>query len=438
MEQNKVFAYVDDHKDELAGFLSQIIQIPSLNEGVEDSGDERKMGEFLADYYSKLGLETKVVAVDKEGKRSNVIGIYKGTGGGENIILNAHMDTVPITNPEEWIYPPLSGKIVDGKVYGRGANDCKQGIAAMTYAVKALQAAGVKLRGDVILLASCGEESNEGGVYGAGRAIKEAGLNASFAIVGEGTNMEIDIESSSLCFFELVVKGKPIHVSARNQAVFPQAAGVPSGSSVGVDALAKALPIINMLYAKERDWNLNTMRSKVVGAGGIPAHDKAGVGAFTINPCDISGGTYLGSLMGEVRIKYSIWHDNRISLEEIKAEIERDVAAIASTDSWLRENPPIINMPILQTWQGFRTDRNHPGVKTLEEAFKEVTGRDAIITGMKAVCDSTYINEQGIPSVVLGPGSLENGVHGTNEFCYIDSLVEATKVYASMILKWCK
>lgn len=437
MEQ-KVLDYVDKHKDDLAEFLSQIVQIPSINEGVEDSGDEREIGRFLADYYCKLGLETKVVMVDKEGKRPNVIGVYKGTGGGQNILLNAHMDTVPVTDPDEWKYDPLSGKIIDGKVYGRGASDCKQGIAAMTYAVKALQDSGVKLRGDVILLASCGEESNEGGVYGAGPAIKEAGLNASFAIIGEGTGMEIDVESSSLCFFEVVVKGKPIHVSARNQAVFPQAAGVPCGSQVGVDALSKALPIINMLYAKERDWNLNTMRSKIVGAGGTPYHDKAGVGAFTISPCEITGGTYLGSLMGEVRIKYSIWHDNRISLEEIKAEIERDIAAVASTDSWLRENPPVVNMPILQTWKGFRTDRDHAGVKMLESVYKEVTGKEAIITGMKAVCDSTYINEQGIPSVVLGPGGMENGVHGTDEYCSIDSLVEATKVYASMIMKWCK
>jgi len=436
--KHEVFTYLDEHKEELAKFLSQIVQIPSLNEGVEDSCDERQMSNFLTKYYQEMGLETKVVAVDKESKRPNVFGIYKGIGDGENILFNAHMDTVPITDADAWKYPPLSGKIVDGKVHGRGASDCKQGIAAMTYAVKALQAAGVKLNGDVILLASAGEESNEGGVYGAGPAIKEAGIKASFAIVGEGTNMEIDVESSSLCFFEVVVKGKSIHASSRNQVVFPQSASVPCGSQVGVDALAKALPIINMLYAKERDWNLNTMRSKIVGAGGSPYHDKAGVGAFTINPCDITGGTYLGSLIGEVRIKYSIWHDNTISLEEIKKEIVRDIAAVASTDSWLRENPPIVNMPILQTWKGFHTDRNIEGVKILESAYKELTGRDAIITGMKAVCDATYINEQGIPSVVFGPGGMENGVHGTDEFCYVDSLVEAAKIYASMIMKWCK
>jgi len=433
-----VLKYLDDHRNDLAEFLSKIVQIPSVNEGVEDSGDERQIAEYLAKYYKEMGLETKVVAVDSEGKRPNVIGIYKGTGGGENILINAHMDTVPITNPDEWTYPPFSGKIIDGKVFGRGAADCKQGIAAMTYAVKALKEAGVKLRGDAILLASAGEESNEGGVYGPGPAIKEAGLKASFAIVGEGSNMEIDIESSSLCFFEVVVKGKPIHVSSRNQAIFPQAANVPCGSEVGVDALAKALPIINMLYAKERDWNTNTMRSKIVGAGGTPYHDTAGVGAFTISPCEITGGTYLGSLIGEVRIKYAVWHDNTISLEEIKAEIERDVAAIASTDSWLRKNPPVVNMPILQTWKGFRTDRNHPGVKALEETYKELMGKDAIITGMKAVCDCTYINEQGIPSVVFGPGGISNGVHGVDEHCSIDSLVETAKVYAAMIMKWCK
>ena len=436
--KQRITAYLDAHMDELAGYLSELVRTPSINLGVPDTCDEREMAVLVKKTFDGMGLTTSVISVDKDNIRPNVIGVLKGEGGGESILLNAHMDTVPITDEEKWTYPPLSGKIVDGKVFGRGSCDNKQGIAAMTYAVKALQSAGAKLSGDVILLASAGEESCEGGICGPGPAIRRGGISASFAVVCEGSAMDLYVASSSLCFFELVITGKAIHVSSRNRAIFPQPHTVKCGSEVGVDALEKALPIIEMLYRKERDWNTNTMRSNIVGAGGYPTHDKVGVGAFTINPCSIKGGTYLGSMPGEVRITYSVWHDNTISMELIKAEIERDVQAIASTDSWLREHPPVINMPILQTWPGYNTDMNHPGVQQLIKNFEEITGRQPIITGLTAVDDATFINMQGIPSVTIGPGGLENGVHGTNEYCGIQELVEAAKLYAYMILDWCR
>ena len=436
--KQKISEYLDSHRDELAQFLSDMVKTPSLNEGTPDTCDEREMAALVERTFADSGLETSVIAVDKDQIRPNVFGVFKGAGGGRNILFNAHMDTVPITDEEKWKYPPLSGTIADGKVHGRGACDDKQGIAAMFYAVKALQAAGAKLKGDVILLASAGEESCEGGVYGPGPAIKESGLTAQFAVVCEGSSMNVFTASSSLCFFELVVEGKAIHVSSRNQAVFPQPYQVRSGSEVGVDALEKALPIIQMLYRKEKDWNTNTMRSDSVGAGGYPVPDKAGVGAFTINPCKIEGGTYLGSMPGIVKITYSIWHDNRIPLKDIQAEIERDVQAVASTDSWLREHPPVINMPILQTWPGYRIDRDHPGVAQVAKSYEEVTGRQIIYSGLKAVDDATYISQQGIPSVTLGPGGIDNGVHGTDEYCGVDELVEAAKVYAYLMLDWCE
>jgi len=237
-------------------------------------------------------------------------------------------------------------------------------------------------------------------------------------------------------FFDLVVKGKANHVMTRNQAVFPQAHNIGSGHEVGVDALEKALPFIEMLYRKERDWNLN-FRGEILGSGGSPYHDCMGVGIFVINPCHIEVKSYMASLLSEIKITYCVYFNNAYSIEDIKNEISRDVAALASTDSWLRENPPEVHCPVLYQWQGLKTDVNDPGIAVLKQAAKDALGREPTVTGLKTVCDASYFEQAGIPCVVLGPGTPDNRLHGTDEYMDISDIIEATKVYASMMIDYC-
>ena len=68
--------------------------------------------------------------------RPNVVGVWKGSGGGRSLLLNGHVDTVPHEPLSEWVNGPLSGAIVNDKIFGRGASDMKAGLAAMTMAVR--------------------------------------------------------------------------------------------------------------------------------------------------------------------------------------------------------------------------------------------------------------------------------------------------------------
>lgn len=434
--KQRVFDWLDAHKMDCAQLLSDMVKIPSVNQGTVDTGDEREIAKFVSDYMKDMDLDVEILSFDKEGKRPNVLGTYKGTGGGRNILFNAHMDVVPIDAPEQWKHPPFAGDIADGCVYGRGANDDKHGIAAFTYAVKALQAAGVRPRGDVLLLASAGEESCEGGTYGPGPVAKELMKRKnkpSGAVICELSNMDIEIESASLFFFEVVVRGKTCHCGNRNQCVFPQPYGLPSGNEIGVDALEHLLPIIDMFYRKEKDWNLNTMRSSVMGTG-----DGMGVGAFTINPCSFSGGGYIGSIPAEARITYGVWFDNKISKEDMMKEIRESIEAVCFNDSWLRENPPEIIMPIIQDWPGYSTPKDCDFVNCLVSSCEDALGRKPVVTGFKAACDATWTGMEGIPSVTLGYGSPANRAHTIDEYCEIDGLIESAKAYASIMMDWCE
>ena len=115
-------------------------------------------------------------AVDDEGKRPNICAVLHGNrkGKSKDIILNAHVDTVMVSELEKWHVDPFGGEEKDGLIYGRGANDMKGGVAAAIWAAKAIKESGDELGGDIILMLTSGEESCEGGTIGTRACVKRS------------------------------------------------------------------------------------------------------------------------------------------------------------------------------------------------------------------------------------------------------------------------
>lgn len=433
----QVIEYIDKHQDDIVKYLMDTISIKSINPAPSVLENELNVQQYINNSLKDFGIETDMFAADQEGVRPNVIGLYKGKGKGKSLILNGHMDTVVVTEPERWHTDPFKAILQDGKIYGRGSSDMKGGCVAAIWAVKALKDCGIELNGDVILQLVSGEESAEGRTIGTAACLQR-GYTADFAVVCEPTELEIHNSTASLVCFELIVPGKSAHICARNQVMFPQDSNLPAGHEVGADAVEKSLPFIDYFYRLEKQWNFRWSKKSSVGTGGKPRHDKQGVGAFNINPSLVSAGSYIACVPGNIKITYAVWHPPEIPAEEIMAEIREGVHCIAMTDDFLKENPPIVNGPIPQLWPGFVTPEDHPGVEVLKGSMYELWGNEPIVTAFKAVCDGTFLTEFGIPSVVLGPGGFSYGVHGDNEFVPVKELIDATKIYAQFIMNWCK
>ena len=433
--KKQVFDYIDSEKDNLVNFLKDIVSIPSINNG--DGGDLKAVQDFLASKLDDFGFDKiDEFSVDKEGKHPNVCAVNKGTGGGKSILLNGHMDVVPVTDPSLWCCDPFGPIEKDGKIFGRGTSDDKGGICSGIWAMKAMKDCNINIKGDVILQAAAGEESQSAEELGTSQCVKR-GYSADFGVVCEPSDMELQIIGSALVFIELIVEGKPVHTSSRNQVIFPQPYGTPSGEEVGVDAFKKSLRFVQYFSDLEEQFN-HRYRDPVLGSGGNPGHDKQGVGIFTINPSFVESGEYLGTVPSKAKYTYCIWYpDHFITRDELFEEIRQAVKALSSTDDWLRKNPPKLNMPVIQDWPGFNTPIDHPGVISAQKSIMDALGKPAVISGFKAVSDATYLNKYGVPSVLFGPGSVSWSVHGNNEYITIDNLVDAAKVYASMIIDWC-
>ena len=439
MSRNEILSYLDDKQNDIIDFLKKLISINSVN-GSEDteSGKELEIQNFLADYLTKEGFTVDMFTADDKGVRPNICATLPGKirDAKKSLIFSAHVDTVPVTELEKWHVDPFNEGEVDGKIYGRGANDMKGGLAAAIWAAKAIKDCAVDLNGDVILMLSCGEESAEGDTIGT-RACVKRGYHAPFAVVCEPTSVEIHTSTASLMCFELIIPGKAIHTCCRNQVIFPQSIYQDSGSTVGVDAVEKALPFLEFFYRLEKEW-IHRWKRTSVGTGGKPGHDTQGIGAFNINPSFVEAGTYIASVAGSLKVTYAVWHPAEVTAEDILREIRDRVAALAQTDDWLRENPPIVNGPVSQLWPGFITDENSEQVITLKKSYQEALGKEAVISGFRAVCDGTFLADEGITSVVCGPGAINDGGHGYNEFVRRSEVINAAKVYTSFIYDWCK
>ena len=195
----KLTAIAAKYQDEIVQTASELIQINS------QSLDEGKLADYLVGKMKALGYDA--VEVDRYG---NVFGTMKGTGGGKSIMLNCHMDVVDGGDESRWKYPPYSGAIAEGRVWGRGASDTKGTMAVYLYVPVMLREAGLLPKGDIVVAEVISEEIAG---YGAMAHTREGRMLTDYAVVGEATENDIAVGSRGRFCAVLTITGKSCHAS---------------------------------------------------------------------------------------------------------------------------------------------------------------------------------------------------------------------------------
>ncbi len=173
--------------------------------------EERQLAKHMVDVMTGMGLEAELQPV--EGDRVNAIGRWRGTGGGNSLLFNGHLDTNPVT--EGWTVDPWSGLVDDKFIYGIGVSNMKAGDAASLCAVKTLLDAGIRLKGDIVLTYVVGEL--QGGV-GTVAAIRN-GVRADYFINSEPTDLQALTMHAAGFTFIIELLGNTRHLSKREEAV---------------------------------------------------------------------------------------------------------------------------------------------------------------------------------------------------------------------------
>ena len=167
--------------DYIVDVLRDLIRVPSFN----PPGNETQIAECIKSILEKIDIPARVEPVDKN--RANVTGIMKGAGSGPVLVLNGHLDTVPVK--ESWVHDPFSGDMEGNRIYGRGTADMKGAIAAMIGAAKKIKESVEKINGSLILSFVADEERNNAGTI----EFLEKYKNIDYAVVGEPSDLDIVI-----------------------------------------------------------------------------------------------------------------------------------------------------------------------------------------------------------------------------------------------------
>lgn len=389
-------------------------------------GGESACGAMISDFLAGHGFVSETVAIDPE--RRNTIIRNRGAGGGRSIFINGHVDTVAPFRPSEWLGgDPWSGEVRDGRLYGLGSTDMKGGLVAAALALAALDAAGIRLRGEVQLHAVVGEEvmSHELGTT----AVLDAGFGGDAAIVVEPTSqprpLSIATVSAGNFNLQIDVKGYGTHSGNRGPSI--RAGG--EGNAAGVNAVEKAILVVQALQQLEQEWGITK------------SHPVFPAGTFSMAPGVFHGDAgvpSVGYLAESATVGYLVWYPPNESPEAIKAEIEGHVHHAAQMDSWLRQTPPRFRWE--SHWPVFDTAIDHPLVKLLIGDRAEVLGE--IPAGLpqthsfNAVCDASFIAATGIPVVAMGPGDLRCA-HAVNEYVDLGEIANCARILARTIARWC-
>ncbi len=395
---------------EAEDLLCELVRFPST------SGGEHEVMVFLRERLGALEADVETAALSDAIRddpdysdpidgmsydgQFNLRLVRTGTGGGRSLLLNAHTDVVP---PSEGMPDPWSPRVEDGVVYGRGACDAKGQVATIFLALRALDALGVRLRGDVLAHLVVEEENGGNGTL----AMVRRGESADGCIILEPTGGRLFTSIRGAVWFRLVLTGKAGH------------SGAPGVSRSALLMARDAMGILERYHA-----------DLLAESGGLPLFD-----AYP-NPMPITFG----------RLHAGTWHataPSRAVLEGVlgllpnktKEEVceEMRQALLQGGDESLAQN---FDLSFVYRHDSSVLDPQHELPQAILKAARR-TGAPLEIGAMTASCDAWFYSKMlGIPTVACGPGTLSLA-HSKDERIEMKEVAAAAETLVDFLMDYC-
>jgi len=392
----------DSLSTELVDLSREMVRVPSEN----PPGDEREISELVAHKMKALGFEVELV--EPKAKRVNTLATLRGSGGGRSFLFNGHYDTVPVGTREFWSVDPFDGLVKDGRIYGRGSGDEKGAIASMIVAAKALDEAGVRLKGNLLIHAVADEET--GSTYGTRHLVEngyETKDKVDMAVVGEASVYDNRIYARTavrgLQWLKIVVKGKAAHSSRPKD---------------GVNAVLNMCKILLTLNEHKFSFKPHHL---------LPDP--------TIAPGTIIKGGTKENIVPEL---CEAACDVRIIPGMTSEGILKEVRAVIDS---LRRQDPTINAEVTPTswWPPSEISTSEELFNIAKNSVAIVAGYELTPRGFTGSNDTSWLtNVAHIPAMAFGPGdNYKSGAHGSDEWVSIDRLLDFSKIYGLMAIEAC-
>jgi acetylornithine deacetylase len=399
-------------RQRLVDTASQMVNVHSF------TGDEQRMADLMVAIFDGMGLQVQRQQV--EDNRANTLGTWPGAGGGPSLMFNGHMDT-SYSGREPWLrgvpgFQPSAFER-DGRLYGLGISNMKGALACYVEAVRALQDAGVRLRGDVLIAAVSGEieKTQQGDAQGAEYRGYAAGTRylvthggvADMCLLGEPTEGKVVLGHFGALWLRIRVHGNFIHTAF-------------SEGKRDQNSILRAHEVLEAVQEWIPTWEDD------------PANAYRGAKAI-VNVGAIEGG--FGWRVSRTPHHTDLFLDVRVPPTKEMGVARREVL------EWVRslgERFPGygIEGEVYVTAPGAEIDEGHELVAAIdgahEEVFGETPGRDVT----RWFSDASALTRYGIPTVNYGTSTGLMDVE-LGENLEIDGLVKTADVYARVAMTVC-
>lgn len=372
--------------DPVLSLLRDLVAIDSVNPSlVPGAAGEAQIADAIAAHLRAIGLDVQL-QVAAPG-RPNVVGVLEGTERGRTIMFCGHTDTVGVAR----MTAPFDPVIRDGRLYGRGAQDMKAGVAAMIDAARLARDRGFR-KGRILIAAVADEEYAS---VGADALVRD--WNADRGIVTEPTDLKIGIGHKGFAWATINTKGRAAHGSRPGD---------------GRDAIIRMGRVLSRLEQLDRD-----LQSR-------PSHPLLGTGS--LHASIIEGGRELSSYPDRCRLQL----ERRTVPGESVATFGREMDAILST---LRSEDPELEASVELMFSRPPYEVSHDDdLPRALSAAAATAGVATSTTGMSFWTDAAILGHAGIPSVLFGPGGA--GLHSTEEYVVIADVIGCRDTLTEFVL----
>jgi len=395
-------------EEEIVAMSRDVINIPS------PTGEELEMARYMEGVFHGLGLS--VTWQEVEEGRANVVARWRGSGGGKNLMFNGHMDTSN-TGREEFLtgigYKPQA-VVKNGMIYGLGIYNMKGALVCYTHAVKALQRAGVNLKGDVIVAAVAGEiEKTQWGEfkgreyrgYGYGtHYLVNHGVLPDMCILGEPTDTHIVLEHFGSLWVRISCTGIYVH------SAFCE-------GREEMNSIRRMLELLSVILPWIETWEKKASyggKKAIVNLGGIHG-GHAWRASRTPEKTD---------LFLDIRVPPTIpMKEARRNIQQVFLDLEKQ------HPDWGLEFETYVSVP------GARISEDHELIQAIDANHARIMGSAPRREVVAWCSDASVLSRYGIDTVNYGPSSGPRDQEG--EKVMIKTLVDITKVYALTAAQMC-
>ena len=441
----ELFAQVDAQREEIIALEQALVRIPSVNSGFMPTGDETPVCEYISDWLAEDGIQSEILGRTPE--RGNIIARIEGTNSDAGLMFMSHTDVVPVEEEEKWRFPPFSATIADGRIYGRGASDCKGLLTAQLYAMRLLVRNGIQLEDSLILCSGADEE--HGGRYGFGWLADNHAdkIRAPFA-VNEGGGTPIDSPSGLTYLLGTGEKGRlQVEIEVK---------GVSSHASVpwqGTNALYTLQRVLQRIEAYEPERDTETSLFDHLSAFAIEHKPSAenvdeiiaetepenprfasmmrALSRMTLTPTMITGGIKSNSVPESIRLTCDVRTLPHQSDDYLREQLDSILEGIPNTTYE-------IDYMAVPNSSSFDTDLG----RSVQRATAAALGIDdiqwvpAISTGFT---DSRFTRPLGTVTYGFNGSHPDDDpmlsrAHGTDESIGISSLISGTKIMLALAI----